>query len=40
MAAIEVVGDNSLNAIYQILGEKYTYDEIKLVRALWRQNNL
>ncbi|HLO51904.1 MAG TPA: DNA helicase RecQ [Kamptonema sp.] len=35
IAAIEVVGDNSLNAIYQILGEKYSYDEIKLVRALW-----
>jgi ATP-dependent DNA helicase RecQ len=38
IAAIEVVGDSSLTQIYQLLREKYNYDEIKLVRAWWRKN--
>lgn len=39
ITAIELVGDRSLTPIYQLLGEKYTYDEIKLVRAWLRRNN-
>jgi len=39
ITAIEVVGEHSLHPIYQLLGEKYTYDEIKLVRAWWRKKN-
>ena len=35
--AIKTVGADSLKSIYEHLGESYTYDEIKLVRALWRQ---
>jgi ATP-dependent DNA helicase RecQ len=34
--AIEHVGDNTLKPIYEHLGEEYNYDEIKLVRAVWR----
>jgi ATP-dependent DNA helicase RecQ len=34
--AIEQVGDNTLKPIYEHLGEKYNYEEIKLVRAAWR----
>jgi ATP-dependent DNA helicase RecQ len=36
--AIEVIGDERLRAIYEFLQEVYTFDEIKLVRAWWRQN--
>jgi ATP-dependent DNA helicase RecQ len=36
--AIEVIGDESLRAIYEFLQEVYTFEEIKLVRAWWRQN--
>jgi ATP-dependent DNA helicase RecQ len=35
--AIKTVGADSLKSIYEHLGETYTYDEIKLVRALWRR---
>ncbi len=35
--AIKTVGADSLKSIYEHLGESYTYDEIKLVRALWRR---
>jgi ATP-dependent DNA helicase RecQ len=38
--AIAAVGDDSLSLIRQQTGEAYTYDEIRLVRALWRQQNL
>ena len=36
--AIEVIGDERLKAIYEFLQEGYTFEEIKLVRAWWRQN--
>jgi len=36
--AIEVIGDERLRAIYEFLQERYTFDEIKFVRAWWRQN--
>ncbi len=36
--AIEVMGDEKLRAIYEFLEERYTFEEIKLVRAWWRQN--
>lgn len=35
--AIQVVGDGSLTPIRDYLGESYAYDEIRLVRALWRR---
>ncbi|TAE95880.1 MAG: DNA helicase RecQ, partial [Oscillatoriales cyanobacterium] len=36
--AIEVIGDERLRAIYEYLQEGYTFEEIKFVRAWWRQN--
>ncbi|MEG4633798.1 DNA helicase RecQ [Microcoleus sp. AR_TQ3_B6] len=36
--AIEVIGDERLRALYEFLEEVYTFEEIKLVRAWWRQN--
>ncbi len=36
--AIEIIGDEKLRAIYEFLQEVYTFEEIKLVRAWWRQN--
>lgn len=39
MQALETMGDSSLTLIYQYLQEKYTYDEIKLVRSWWRRKN-
>jgi ATP-dependent DNA helicase RecQ len=36
--AIEVIGDEKLRAIYEFLQERYTFEEIKFVRAWWRQN--
>ena len=36
--AIEIIGDERLRAIYEFLQEVYTFEEIKLVRAWWRQN--
>ncbi|MEG4939471.1 DNA helicase RecQ [Microcoleus sp. F4-D5] len=36
--AIEVMGDEKLRAIYEFLEQRYTFEEIKLVRAWWRQN--
>jgi ATP-dependent DNA helicase RecQ len=35
-SAIEQVGDHSLKVIREQLGERFEYDEIKLVRAAWR----
>ncbi len=37
LKAVKTVGADSLKSIYEHLGESYTYDEIKLVRALWRR---
>jgi ATP-dependent DNA helicase RecQ len=34
---IHQVGSESLSPVKEVLGEDYTYDEIKLVRAYWRQ---
>jgi len=36
--ALEVMGDEKLRAIYDFLEERYTFEEIKFVRAWWRQN--
>ncbi|MEG4205471.1 DNA helicase RecQ [Microcoleus sp. Pol7_A1] len=36
--AIEVMGDEKMRAIYEFLEERYTFEEIKFVRAWWRQN--
>ncbi|MEG4396982.1 DNA helicase RecQ [Microcoleus sp. BROC3] len=36
--AIEVMGDEKLRAIYEFLEQRYTFEEIKFVRAWWRQN--
>ena len=35
--AIQVVGDGSLTPIRDYLGDSYAFDEIRLVRGLWRQ---
>ncbi len=35
--ALQVVGDRTLTPIRDYLGESYSYDEIRLVRGLWRQ---
>ncbi|MGL5508344.1 MAG: helix-turn-helix domain-containing protein, partial [Microcoleaceae cyanobacterium] len=35
--AIEKVGDGALRPIYEVLKERYSFDEIRLVRAVWRQ---
>ncbi|MGB3507784.1 MAG: DNA helicase RecQ [Microcoleaceae cyanobacterium] len=40
IAAIEEVGDETLRPIYEYLQERYTYDEIKLVRATLRNEEL
>lgn len=40
IAAIEKVGDEKLKPIYEYLQERYTYDDIKLVRAFWRSDQL
>lgn len=37
--AMQTVGTTSLKSIYEYLGEKYIYDEIKLVRAWWQRTN-
>jgi ATP-dependent DNA helicase RecQ len=37
--AIQTVGTASLKSIYEHLGQSYSYDEIRLVRAWWRRNN-
>ncbi|MBW4664400.1 MAG: DNA helicase RecQ [Chroococcus sp. CMT-3BRIN-NPC107] len=39
LKAIKTVGADSLKSIYEHLGENYTYEEIKLVRAMWRRGN-
>ncbi|MDJ0517163.1 MAG: DNA helicase RecQ [Trichodesmium sp. MO_231.B1] len=40
MAAIEEIGDETLKPIYDYLQERYSYGEIKLVRAFWRSEQL
>ena len=37
LKAIKIVGGESLKTIRENLGENYTYEEIKLVRAWWRR---
>lgn len=37
--AIQTVGATSLRTISEHLGDNYTYDEIKLVRAWWQVKN-
>ena len=34
---IDVLGDISLTPIREYLGESYSFDEIRLVRARWRR---
>ncbi|NJK67764.1 MAG: DNA helicase RecQ [Microcoleus sp. SU_5_3] len=36
--AIQIIGDERLKPIYEFLESSYTFEEIKLVRAWWRQN--
>jgi ATP-dependent DNA helicase RecQ len=36
--AIQIIGDDRLKPIYEFLESNYTFEEIKLVRAWWRQN--
>ncbi|MDZ7993057.1 MAG: DNA helicase RecQ [Nostoc sp. EfeVER01] len=36
---LEVLGDISLTPIKEQLGERYTFDEIRLVRSKWRREN-
>lgn len=38
--AIEKVGENPLTPIYEYLQERYSYEEIKLVRASWEQDSI
>ncbi|NES04641.1 MAG: RecQ family ATP-dependent DNA helicase, partial [Okeania sp. SIO2F4] len=40
IAAIEEIGDETLKPIYDYLQERYSYGEIKLVRAFWRSEQL
>ncbi len=37
--AFQVVGDRALTPVRDYLGESYSYDEIRLVRGVWRQQN-
>ena len=37
--AIAAIGSDSLRNLFDHLREEYTYDEIKIVRALWQQDN-
>jgi ATP-dependent DNA helicase RecQ len=38
MSSIEEIGDSAaLKPIYEYLGEQFSYDEIRLVKALWRK---
>ncbi len=39
LQALQKLGGGSLNPIREYLGEGYTYDEIRLVRGLWRREN-
>jgi ATP-dependent DNA helicase RecQ len=39
LQAIQTVGDDSLKTLREHLGEKYTYEDIQLVRAWWRREN-
>lgn len=36
--AFQIIGDERLKPIYEFLESSYTFEEIKLVRAWWRQN--
>lgn len=36
--ALQIIGDERLKPIYEFLESSYTFEEIKLVRAWWRQN--
>lgn len=38
LAVIQAIGADSLRRIREALGESYSYDEIRLVRAWWRQD--
>ena len=40
IAVIEEVGDEKLKPIYEYLQERYSYDDIRLVRAFWRSDQL
>jgi len=37
--AIIQVGDHSLKTIREAIGQEYSYEQIKLVRAWWRREN-
>lgn len=37
--ALEVIGGDSLRNLFDHLREEYTYDEIKVVRAIWQNEN-
>ena len=37
ITAIEKVGDQYLKKVREYLGERYSYEDIQLVRAWWRQ---
>jgi ATP-dependent DNA helicase RecQ len=37
LKAIQQVGDESLKAVYEHLQESCAYEDIRLVRAWWRQ---
>ncbi len=39
LAVIQAIGADSLRSIREALGERYTYDEIRLVRSWWRREN-
>ncbi|NEO00290.1 MAG: hypothetical protein F6K50_33980, partial [Moorea sp. SIO3I7] len=39
ITAIEKVGDQYLKQLREYLGERYSYDDIKLVRAWWRRQD-
>jgi ATP-dependent DNA helicase RecQ len=36
--ALQLLGSNLLRPVYEHLGEKYSYNELRLVRAAWQRN--
>jgi ATP-dependent DNA helicase RecQ len=39
LKAIEVTATESLTKIREFLGESYSFDEIRLVRGMWKRRN-
>lgn len=38
--ALEMIGSDSLRTLFEHLREEYTYDEIKIVKAVWQNKRI